>query len=355
MDLIKFADFIKELRKEKNLTQEQLADELHVHRTTVVKWESGSSLPLNDTLVILSKYFNVSVDELLAGERITEETTIEDRNRVTLAILKDRRKSIRMAMHFAIISFILAVSFLVYYFVTTYNSIHVYTVAGIGENIKTQHSLLIVSNDKVYLRIGNFYNNDDEIVHIDNITLYIDDGYETKVLFSGDPNELIVEKRVNMEIFNIKKLQDSYDDMYLFVKYDDKEDRLKLTVVKDFENKSLFQLIFRNTTENYEDIDFDIKLSDKFKYDEETNTYKLKDDDVEIFCSEDVICKMIIQNDSKQVVYEYDKYTNTLYYHNVFNGKFSDDIMVDLNKKLNKENRKIYQEFKEKILDKYLK
>ena len=354
MDLERIANFIKELRKEKNLTQEELADELHVHRTTVVKWESGSSLPLNDTLVMLSKYFNVSVDELLAGERITPETPIEVKNRVTLAILNDRRKGMRMAIYFMITTIILFISFLIYYFFTNYNSIHVYKLGGDTKNVITIDNLLIITNDKIYFKIGNIRNIINERLNFDSVILYYDNDYETKVLFSGDSDELLVEKRINIEIFNGKELKNEYDNMYLLVKYDDKEEIIKLKVVKDFENKSLLQLIFRNTNENYKDINYDIKLSDKFKYDEETDSYKLKDNNVEIECTEDIVCRIYFIDNNIVINYDYDKYANLLYCNKkLINQVFSTKSRIDLNKNLSSENKKIYQEFKEKILDKY--
>lgn len=353
MDLKKFGDFIKELRKEKGLNQEELAEELLVHRTTVVKWEQGKALPLNDTLVMLSKYFNVTVDELLAGGRKTEETSLDDKNKVTLSLLSSRRRSMLIAKYFAIIAFILGVLFLVYYFFTTYNSIHVYTLYGYTDNIYVKESLLIVSNDKVYLRFGNFYHNDD-LINVRDISLFVNTDYETRKLFSGDPKQLLVEYRDNLEIFNINDLKETYDDMYLLVKYDGKEEIIKLTVVRDFENKSLLQLIFKNTTQNYIPSKFDIKLSDKFKYDDETDTYKLKDDNVEIECTEDIICRIILKGIDYEIVYNYDKYANNLYVELIKDNHYINRNSIKLNDKLNKDNQKIYDEFKEKILDKYL-
>lgn len=355
MNLDKFGNFIKELRKEKELKQEELADELNVHRTTVVKWEQGKSLPLNDTLVILSKYFNVTVDELLAGGRINDEATIEEKNKVTLSLLKSRRKSIRISMYFAIITFILFIIFLIYYFFTTYNSIHVYLLSGYNDNIKTKQSLLIVSNDKVYLRIGNIFNNANELVEVKNISLYVDEEYNTKLLFNGDPNELLIEYRDNLEIFNINKLKKKYDNLYLIVEYDNKEEIIKLEAVKDFENKSLIQLLFRNTNENYAENNFEIKLSDKFVYDDATDAYKLKDGNVEIECFyNNGFCMAFIFNKNEEIQYKFDNYFHTLDYQLIKNKSTIKYNHLYLNEKLNNKSKKIYKDFKEKILDKYL-
>ena len=61
---------LQELRKQKGLTQEELAEILYVSRTAVSKWESGRGIPNIESLKSISKYFSVSIDELLSGEEI---------------------------------------------------------------------------------------------------------------------------------------------------------------------------------------------------------------------------------------------------------------------------------------------
>jgi len=73
MDLIKMGNFIKELRSEKNITQEQLAEKFSVSRRTVSRWETGSNLPDMDVLIEMSEYFDVDLRELLDGERKGEK------------------------------------------------------------------------------------------------------------------------------------------------------------------------------------------------------------------------------------------------------------------------------------------
>lgn len=63
-----FKDKLKELRKQKNLTQDELAKELYVTRSAVAKWEQGRGLPEEETLKRLCEYFQVSESELLSKE-----------------------------------------------------------------------------------------------------------------------------------------------------------------------------------------------------------------------------------------------------------------------------------------------
>ena len=75
---MEFNEKIQELRKQKGLTQEELAEALYVSRTAVSKWESGRGYPNIDSLKTIAKFFGVTVDDLLSGEElltIAEEDT----------------------------------------------------------------------------------------------------------------------------------------------------------------------------------------------------------------------------------------------------------------------------------------
>lgn len=67
---MEFHEKLQQLRKSRGLTQEELAEALYVSRTAVSKWESGRGYPSIDSLKEISKYFSVSIDDLLSGEKI---------------------------------------------------------------------------------------------------------------------------------------------------------------------------------------------------------------------------------------------------------------------------------------------
>ena len=67
---MEFSEKLQELRKQKGLTQEELAELLYVSRTAVSKWEAGRGYPNIDSLKAISKYFSVSLDELLSSDAI---------------------------------------------------------------------------------------------------------------------------------------------------------------------------------------------------------------------------------------------------------------------------------------------
>ena len=67
---MEFHEKLQKLRKNRGLTQEELAEALYVSRTAVSKWESGRGYPSIDSLKEISNYFSVSIDDLLSGEKL---------------------------------------------------------------------------------------------------------------------------------------------------------------------------------------------------------------------------------------------------------------------------------------------
>lgn len=67
---MEFNEKLQELRKQKGMTQEELAQALWVSRTAVSKWESGRGYPSIDSLKQIAKFFSMTIDELLSGDEI---------------------------------------------------------------------------------------------------------------------------------------------------------------------------------------------------------------------------------------------------------------------------------------------
>lgn len=67
---MEFHEKLQELRKNREMTQEELAEALYVSRTAISKWESGRGYPSIDSLRTISSYFSVSIDDLLSGEKL---------------------------------------------------------------------------------------------------------------------------------------------------------------------------------------------------------------------------------------------------------------------------------------------
>ena len=67
---MEFSEKLQKLRTQRNLTQEQLANQLFVSRTAISKWETGRGTPNLDSLQAIAKLFGVSLDELLSTEEV---------------------------------------------------------------------------------------------------------------------------------------------------------------------------------------------------------------------------------------------------------------------------------------------
>ena len=74
MNLEKIGSFIKDIRKEKGLTQEQLAEKLGVSQKSVSRWETGKTMPDYSLLPVICEVLEINVAELLGAERISGDS-----------------------------------------------------------------------------------------------------------------------------------------------------------------------------------------------------------------------------------------------------------------------------------------
>ena len=79
---MEFNEKLQELRKNKGLTQEELAEALYVSRTAISKWESGRGYPNIDSLKEISNYFSVSIDDLLSGDKLISIAQNENKSNI---------------------------------------------------------------------------------------------------------------------------------------------------------------------------------------------------------------------------------------------------------------------------------
>ena len=109
MDQIKIGSFLKQLRKEKGITQDEFAEKLGVSNRTVSRWETGSNVPDISLLVDIADFYDVDVREIIEGEKKSELMNEEIRDtaeKMAVYAGAEKSKLLKFAQIFGIIGII---------------------------------------------------------------------------------------------------------------------------------------------------------------------------------------------------------------------------------------------------------
>ena len=93
MNQVKIGEFLRELRKGKGLTQEQLAEQFNISRRSVSRWETGSNMPDVGLLIEIADFFDVDIREIIDGERKSENMDKEKETLKKVAEYADTEKA----------------------------------------------------------------------------------------------------------------------------------------------------------------------------------------------------------------------------------------------------------------------
>lgn len=113
---MQFHERLKNYRKEKGLTQEELAEKIHVSRSAVAKWENGLGLPSSELLDEMAKFFGITSNELLA-DRDTETIIVGKNSKLS------QQKKLLIGLVCLVIALIVVGSILIGIFITDNNEI----------------------------------------------------------------------------------------------------------------------------------------------------------------------------------------------------------------------------------------
>lgn len=264
MDVVKIGKFIASLRKEKKITQQELSEKLIISRENVSKWERGVNMPTPETLLKLSEIFEVSINEILSGERKNEKNN-EKIDNISLEILIDSNKKRRkLVITFVLIIILILLIFLVYYFINTYNTIYVYRVAGENENFSFNEGIAIFSKNKSYLRLGTIKSKNDYIYDEFELFYYNEEGKEELIFSSDDDNYTLTSIYGNDQYFSYDKMNEIVENVYIKIKYQNNEDIIKLEFQQDMRNSNLF-FKKENKASDSENTKIDNKDNEKVK------------------------------------------------------------------------------------------
>lgn len=227
--------FLKELRLKNNYSQTELSELIHVTRQAISNWENGKAAPDSEILIKLSELYNVSIDEILVGELSSESL-----RKFTLNLLDNnnkQRSKIKKLLLTLLLSFIIfVIGFLAYYFVSTYNSTQIYLLYGKSKNHVIHDGILIRTNQKIYIKMGEI-NKDD----FDNVSLYyINEKKKKIVIYKGENiDSLIMENYKYSDMFK-KKLKYMKNNLYLDIQIKENKETMKIKVQDDFKSSVLF-------------------------------------------------------------------------------------------------------------------
>ena len=106
MDQIKTGQFIKACRKEKALTQREVAEKLNISEKTVSKWETGNGLPEVSLMLPLCELLEISVNELLSGERLDEKKYFEKAEQNIMSLIQEKAEAKKKLIIALIVAFV---------------------------------------------------------------------------------------------------------------------------------------------------------------------------------------------------------------------------------------------------------
>ena len=244
MDYNKINEFIKKLRKEKKWSQEKLADMLYVDRTTIARWENGKRQPDLDMLTRMSEIFDVSINEMIAGERINDnnQTTIQNSfYEYTTLVIKSMNKWKKIGIFLIFFLVVFFILFSIIYFMNNYKSIKVYSFSGDSENYTVDSGMLVITKETIYFMFGTIE------PMPKTVTIYKLENGENKILYEGGINNIIIDFYGYDSFLDYNQL----DNCYLKIE----NDVMKLNFNLLYENNGFFYHKNFPLGDNYKSID----------------------------------------------------------------------------------------------------
>lgn len=321
--------YLKELREKKHLSQNQLANRLHISRSVIAKYETGEREPSFNILIILSKFFKIPITDLIP---IYEQNIKSNNTKDVLNYLLKQNKTFRtIVLTLITIIFIIIVSAVIYINVLNYVSTKVYRVTSINNNPIIKDGLLIKTKDKVYLSLVS--NLDPEKVEI--VKFYYLDNEEKNYVFETS-NVIYIKFYANLndeEYISFKNYDKFFDDSLIEIHYkNNTTESVKLNYEFDYTNNSLEEKteeITEKTSTELEESDIDVQTFNENKHSElnDIATTFMKEHNNEIFNVklDGVNYEVSVVNDILNILYKVKDKEYSLSYSYIL-----DDVVIKL-------------------------
>lgn len=367
-------ELIRKLREEKGLSQRQLGNIVHVTRQAVSNWELGHALPESSVMLALSEFFGVSINELLGGkikEKVEKENTEIEEQKLEVAEVEDikvekeeletialkwvdeynakSRKLKKLSQVFIFSIFTFTIAFLVYYFITSYNSIKVYKIEGKGKDFFTYNGILVSTKQKSYIRLGKLQS-DNENLEIKKVKLYYfnEDGNQ-QVLYEDSISDILLTDYYGYsEYFPYKDLKYVINNLHIEIMYDNnKTETLKLKIEKDFSNNLLFYNKKNNIIDDkvkytkistFTNIIVE-KIKEKGKKESDSFIYVVEDENLNFIYMNDQVILIKKDNNIEEIWILSLTNSSELTYQKVENNNEQEYLVIKENE-INNENKK---------------
>ena len=348
MNLKKVGLFIKQLRNENKISQQKLADMIPIDRTGLSKWENGETLPPIDKMKILCDIFKISIDELISGERTTQNNKNIQKNNLFNYLIAQDSKYKKLKQFFIIlllILFIIVFLFLMYYFSQTYNTEKVYKVDTLSEKCVIINGLLVITRETSYFRIGAINN---EIIDIK--ILYKNNEKEV-IMFEGSSDSLIIDFYGYNGFINNKNFDEVKNNLYLKIN----EEIFKLYLTEYYKNDNFILKKWNSNSKNQdlkkEGINNEIPAKIKEEFDCTKEICKKKINGIQIDYFIDI--NTIFLKDKNNVIEYNFSYKEFKFNSPNINFTMNDEKLI-CNSKSCLDYKNIYEKYYTNIIKKYI-
>lgn len=228
MNPSKIGAFISILRKEKNMTQQQLGDLLNINGKSVSKWERGINCPDISILKEIAKIFDISVEELLDGERKkTDNITLDD------------GKYFKRFLILTILAILILVIALI---IKTHYQYNVYHIQSETSTIDVDGYIIFNPDNEIFLINTINYKNELK-KSVNQVELILKN--DKKELFKYQTNNYLEKKDISILLkettINIKKSNenDEINNLKLLIIYDNEKIEISLRISEKLTNSFL--------------------------------------------------------------------------------------------------------------------
>ena len=345
MDYNKIGSFLKELRLSNNMSQYDLAEQMHVDHSKINRLENNKRRPTFEDLIYYSQIFNISLDELTACERKNKQNEKKLQNSL-FKYLQNQNSKFKKARNIAILlAIFVVISFMgliMLYFFQNYDTMKIYTFSGSSPSYEITNGLLVLSKEKIYFQIGNI------TPEVENIKIISEINNKRHLVYDGK-YQMILQDSYGYESFiSYKDFICSNQKFYIVIN----DEEIPLNFIEEISNNN-FIYIEKNEIgkdQEKEQLLIPPKIKENFQCDD-NNSCTLTEKNATLTYS----LGFLFVNTNEEN-YSYDLNSGILSYSN-FQKATSFEIDNNGNCiKGNCENaKKIYNEFFENYIAKYLK